>query len=237
MSQINPFVACIELSRYAKSVGVAFRIKADGTIETDSVEEAMKVRAAFLKESRKQAGPDRALSEQDNFSEDTKRFLYAIAGGGSYTSEDIAEGAKISTRSIPPIIRGLNSWAKRRGLKLDELLIRTQTSVKGKPVSTYEMTDEFCEKLGPILGANRSGNTQPEQQRQNVVQQAKNVTLTDLRGTLCQPHGKAISVSASGGAAVCHHGCVTADLKAYAASLNERPSGYAPNPETKEESK
>jgi hypothetical protein len=146
--QNNPFAACIELSKYARLVGVAFRILADGTVETDSVEEAMKVRAAFLKEARKQGAPDRNISNNDEFSEDTKRFLYVLAAGGSYSSDEIAEEAKISKKSIPPLIRGLNSWANRRGLNLDDLLVRTQKSVKGKPVSTYRLTEEACERFG-----------------------------------------------------------------------------------------
>jgi hypothetical protein len=134
---------------------VAFRVLADGTVETDSVEEAMKVRAAFLKEARRQGTSDRNISDDDEFSEDTKRFLFVLSLGGCHTSDEIANEAKISKKSIPPLIRGLNNWANRRGLNLDDLLVRTQKSVKGKPVSTYEMTDEFAEKLVPILGKKR----------------------------------------------------------------------------------
>jgi len=141
---------------------VAFRVLADGTVETDSVEEAMKVRAAFLKEARKQGAPDRNTSNDDEFSEDTKRFLYALSLGNCHTSDEIAKEAKISKKSIPPLIRGLNNWANRRGLNLDDLLVRTQKSVKGRPVSTYAMTEEFAEKLLPILGTKRHAPPLPE---------------------------------------------------------------------------
>jgi hypothetical protein len=152
MSQKNPFVACIELSRYASLVKVAFRVRADGTIETDSVEEALKLRAALLRqEFRKQATrSSQKPSDPDYLSDDTKAFLGLICLG-PFTSDQISEGTKISKTSIPPLIRGLHSWANRHGFNLDDLLVRTQTYVKGKPISLYELTDEGRLQFLPFL--------------------------------------------------------------------------------------
>jgi hypothetical protein len=158
MSQKNPFVACIELSRYASLVNVAFRVLADGTVETDSVEEALKLRAALLRqESRKQATrSNQKPSDPDYFSDDTKAFLDAVSLG-PLTSDQIAEEAKISTKSIPPLIRGLHSWANRHGFAFDDILIRTQTYVKGKPVSTYELTEKGCIAILPFMKIRKDG--------------------------------------------------------------------------------
>jgi len=62
---------------------VAFTVLADGTIETDSVEEALKLRAALLrKAARKQAGSsNQKPSDPDYLSNDTKAFLDAASIG------------------------------------------------------------------------------------------------------------------------------------------------------------
>jgi len=156
MSQTNPFVACIELFRYANLVSVAFRVLADGTVETDSVEEALKLRAALLRQAaRKQVASSRQKpSDPDYLSDDTKAFLDAVSIG-PLTSEQIAEEAKISKKSIPPLIRGLHSWANRHGFTLDDILVRTQTYVKGKPISTYNLTEKGCITILPFMKRKR----------------------------------------------------------------------------------
>jgi hypothetical protein len=219
MSQISPFVACIELARYAKLRGVAFRVLADGTVETDSVEEALKLRRALLRENRKQAAPDRKVPDPDNLSEDTKQFLYAVVRPA--TSDEIAETVKIKKKSLPPLIRGLNVWAEHRGLNLDELLTRTQKSVKGKPVSTYELTERGCAQFAPFLPLLKAGMNARTSDRAPSVPTPRE--LSDLAGRLCQPHQAPIQVSSNGRLAICKaegaH-CDTKALLAYVDRLN-----------------
>src|ERR1700683_1443402 len=219
MSQINPFVACIELARYAKIRGVAFQILPNGNIETSSAEEALELQALILRrKARKQVAPDHGSPKSEELSDDTVRFLYALATG-PVTSDEIAQEANISIKSIPPIVRGLNNWASNRGLKLNDLLIRTQKSVKGKLVSTYTMTDKFAEILSPIIGAQKGSPLNGAKPLEEQPRKAGNLALSDLAGHLCVPHGAVIKVINK--TAVCGKGCGTADLTAWAASLDK----------------
>jgi len=147
MSQISPFVACIELARYASLAGVSFRVLADGTVETDSVEDALKLRAALLRQEARRQSPD-----SDELPINTQRFLVVVAANPlGVTSEEISKVAGIPTKSVPPLIRGLGYWATRHGVKLNQLLLRKQSFEKGKPISTYALTVEGRRKFQKVL--------------------------------------------------------------------------------------
>jgi hypothetical protein len=135
------------LARYASFAGVSFRILADGTIETDSVEDALKLRAALLRQEAR-----RPLLDSDDLPANAQKFLYHVGVSDTgFTSEEISKATGIPIKSIPPLIRGLGYFAKRHGLKLDRLLLRKQTFEKGKPISTYILTEDGCRKFRPFL--------------------------------------------------------------------------------------
>ena len=148
MSRISPIMACIKVARYAKSIGVAFKILADGSVETDSLEEALQIRKAILKEASKEGAEGQKPSER--LSKDTANFILALADG-PLTSEEAAKAANISTKAIPPLIRGLGIWSKRHGINLSDAIIRTQKWIDRKPVSTYQLTEYGAEQFEPYL--------------------------------------------------------------------------------------
>ncbi|MGD0671192.1 MAG: hypothetical protein ABSB13_03890 [Candidatus Binatus sp.] len=140
-------MACIELARYASVAGVSFRILADGTIETDSVEDALKLRTALLRQEAR-----RQLPDPDDLPLNAQKFLFVIeANPSGLTSEEISKKTDIPTKSVPPLIRGLGYWATRHGFKLDKLLVRKQSFEKGKPISTYTLTVEGRRKFQKFL--------------------------------------------------------------------------------------
>jgi hypothetical protein len=122
------------------------------------MEEALKIRAAILKQTRK---AHTAQKPSDQFSEDTRRFILA-AVGGPLTSEAIAKKAQISTKSIPPLIRGLTIWARRHGFDLNEAIERIQKYVKGKPISTYRLTEKGAEIFESFLDESSDGSKSSE---------------------------------------------------------------------------
>lgn len=153
MSRQLPFVSCINLAAYASLSGVAFRILPNGTIETDTAEEALKIRDAIARKRRKHTLRDSKRATEE-LSEATKAFLYALGVEGwdaGLTSDQISQAANIPKRSIPPIVRGLFKWAEHHGFNLNDYLIRTQKSVKGRPVSTYVFTEKGIDKFLPYL--------------------------------------------------------------------------------------
>jgi len=132
---------------------VSFLVKPDGTVETDSVDDALKLQDAILR--RREAR--RQLPESDDLPANAKKFLIEVGANPSgLTSEEISKRTGIPTKSVPPLIRGLTYWATRNGFALDKLLTRKQSFDKGRPISTYTLTAEgrrkFQKFLKPAVG-------------------------------------------------------------------------------------
>ncbi len=58
------------------------------------------------------------------------------------TSQEIGTRLEIGMQSIPPLILGLRRRARAQGKDLDDYLIREKSHDKGKPISTYKLTEE-----------------------------------------------------------------------------------------------
>src|SRR6266851_2520292 len=127
-----------------------YRVLADGTIETDSLKEALRVREAILgqRKGRERHGRSSAIAvtekvaDHENFTSVTEAFLRVLVRKPQgLTGAEIAREAGIDTGSIPPIVRGLNTWARKTDHNLAGLLLREMRYEKGRPVSTYKFSE------------------------------------------------------------------------------------------------
>lgn len=128
---------------------MAFRVLPDGTIETDSLEEALRAREALNRRRPRQA---RGAEPRSGLTDNTRRLLQALLDRPEgLLSADLAARAGLSTRQFPPILRGLGSWSRKRRLKLEDLLTREPRSERGKPVSHYKLTEQGRGLFGEVV--------------------------------------------------------------------------------------
>ena len=136
---------------------MTFRILPDGTIETDKLADALLVREAIR---GRRVDQQRKVRTQPNGSEGmilsaaTMRFLAALVRTpAGLTSDEVARAAEIRTGNIPPIVRELNSWARREGVVLAELIDRERGFERGRPISTYRLSERGVATFSSLTGA------------------------------------------------------------------------------------
>jgi hypothetical protein len=139
---------------------MAFRILPNGTIEADTLIEALQARDAVLKKrtrTEKREGEDR----DRRWSPKTVSFLMAVwKNPEGLNSREVADKAGLSPKSLPPIIRGLKAFAKKSGIGFDKLIVVESSFEKGRPVTTYKFGETGDKLLVPglmVLEKNGSG--------------------------------------------------------------------------------
>jgi DNA-binding PadR family transcriptional regulator len=133
-------------------------------VETDSVREATEVRNAFTgKRTRrlplvKSPEANRSATSSSELSALPVRFLDLLSQHPAGINTDtVAKTLGIGPKSIPPILRALNRWAKHRSFDLKRLISGTAQFVDRRPVTFYRLTDEGRKAFGAIVQAHRNG--------------------------------------------------------------------------------
>lgn len=148
---------------------MTFRILPDGTIETDKLADALLVRDAIR---GRRVDQRRARSEPNGSSEAsgmilssaTSQFLAALVRApGGLTSDEVAQAAEIRTGNIPPIIRELNSWARKEGITLTDLMHRERGFDRGRPISTYRLSDQGLALFSNLTGVNQDAAVEKQE--------------------------------------------------------------------------
>ena len=130
---------------------MAFRILPNGTIEADTLIEALQARDAVLK---KRTRAEKRESEDRRWSPKTVSFLMAVwKNPGGLNSHEVADKAGISAKSLPPIIRGLKAFARNTHIEFDKLIVVESSSEKGRPVTTYKFGESGNKLFVPGLMA------------------------------------------------------------------------------------
>jgi len=137
---------------------MTFRILPDGTIETDKLADALSVRDAI----RGRRVDQRRVQSESNgssgviLSSATSQFLAALMRApAGLTSDEVARAAEIRTGNIPPIIRELNSWARKEGITLTDLMHRERGFERGRPISTYRLSEQGLALFSNLTGVNQ----------------------------------------------------------------------------------
>jgi hypothetical protein len=133
---------------------MAFRILPNGTIEADTLTEALQARDAVLKKRtrlEKRGNQDR---EDRRWSPKTISFLMAVwKNPGGLNSHEVADKAGLSAKSLPPIIRGLKAFARKSAIEFPKLIVVESSFEKGRPVTTYKFGETGDKLLVPGLMA------------------------------------------------------------------------------------
>lgn len=142
---------------------MGFKVLPDGAIQTDTLKEALKVRDAILGRKPRDRRATRATvtdeSDDQVLSPATKAFLRALVKNpAGLTSRQAAEKAGLQIGSLPPIVRGLNAFARSHDLVLGKLLVRDRKFHKGRPVSTYRLSAEGCELFQKQIASAQAEN-------------------------------------------------------------------------------
>jgi hypothetical protein len=127
-----------------------FRVRPDGSVECDTLEEAFRVRDELLNRRTREAkrAARAAVGTVDLHGNGTGALIAALKGAPTgIESPDLAGALGVTPRSIPPLILGLRRKVRALGMDLDDLLIRETTYAKGRPVSKYRLTEEGIKKL------------------------------------------------------------------------------------------
>jgi hypothetical protein len=138
---------------------MAYRVLPDGTIETDTLDDALKARDAVLGRKTNQRHARGIVTKKSDtlLSDVTKAFLRALVQSpNGLTSTQAATAAGIGTKSLPPVIRGLNEFCRRKHIVMDSLVTRKTKFENRRPVSLYALTEEGRRFFEPTLKAHSS---------------------------------------------------------------------------------
>ena len=145
---------------------MTFRILPDGTIETDKLADALSVRDAI----RGRRVDQRRVQSESNgssgviLSSATSQFLAALMRApAGLTSDEVARAAEIRTGNIPPIIRELNSWARKEGITLTDLMHRERGFERGRPISTYRLSEQGLALFSNLTGVNQDAAVEKQE--------------------------------------------------------------------------
>jgi len=135
---------------------MAFRILPDGTIEADSLGEALQARDAIL-----QKRPSRSrqkASGGSNISENTRAFLTVLWGKPQgVLSPEVAAALNLSPKSLPPIVRGLRTIAAKSKMDFADLLVVETVTEKGKQVTRYRLGEAGRRIFAGVIEHNDNG--------------------------------------------------------------------------------
>ena len=118
---------------------MAFRMLANGVVECDTIDELRKLQGQRERKPRTQ---HRAAAKPE-LGEMANRFLrLMLTTDQGMNTEQVATTLGISSKSIPPILRGLAKWSRAKKRDIDGLLTRKTAYVNRRPVTIYNLTDE-----------------------------------------------------------------------------------------------
>lgn len=121
-----------------------FTIYLDGSIGTDSPQAALELQRAILGRKTRVSRPaGSATSSSDTLNLKAKLFLAALLKTGKgLTTEQAARAIEVAPKSLPPVVRSLNSWCKHQKIVLDQMVKRTTAYDNRRVISLYNLTDE-----------------------------------------------------------------------------------------------
>ena len=132
-----------------------FRVTINGlNIECDTPEELLrltKIQSGVSPiGSRRRRLPHWVSSRgKTGFKGDGRRLLEALkkVSPKGMTSAKLAGRLGLDTNTLPAIIMGLRTRARHAGLNFNNLVKRETSFVKGRPLSTYQITEEGIKAL------------------------------------------------------------------------------------------
>jgi hypothetical protein len=97
----------------------------------------------------KPARVDRVKSERRGFIGNGKRLLETLKAAypSSLTTTQLVDRIGVESMAIPAIMMGLRSRARHEGLDFKSLVIKEETSQKGRWVGSYQITEKGIEAL------------------------------------------------------------------------------------------
>jgi len=135
---------------------MAFHVQRDGSIDCDTVAEALELSAAFAARNGAHANsslPIRPLTrpktQVSTLALNVRNLLITLRDNpeGKVT-ETLAQAMGLGVGSLPPIFRGLNNWAASCSSTLGELIDRKRTPSKsGKLTTLYKLTSKGREEV------------------------------------------------------------------------------------------
>jgi len=126
---------------------MAFHVQRDGTIDCDTVAEALELSTALAGHSgnhAKRSPRAKKGTRQNQLAPNVKTLLISLRDNSDgRMTDNLAHDMNVSVSTLPPVFRGLNNWARSCHATLDELIERKRIPSKsGKLTTHFKLTSK-----------------------------------------------------------------------------------------------